>query len=83
MDDEKAIVILALHKSQKKIDLELPLYITVNDLIFGLNQAYSLGFDTTNLGWCCLKTENPIALLKGDRTLKEYGIHNGTVINIT
>ncbi len=30
-----------------------------------------------------LKAERPIALLRGERTLREYGIRDGSVINIT
>ena len=30
-----------------------------------------------------LRTERPIALLRGERMLYEYGIRDGTLINIT
>ena len=83
MDEDKVIVVLYLHKKQQKIDMELPLDITVNELIAGLNQAYGLEIDQENINQNYLKTENPIALLKGNKTLREYNVRNATVINIT
>lgn len=80
---DKAIIVLHLHKANKKIDLEIPLNITANDLIIALNKGFNLGMDIEDITECYLKTENPIALLKGNRTLAEYKVRNGTVINIT
>ena len=51
--------------------------------IFGCPVAYELGIDTTDIKNCYLKAESPIALLKGDKTLAEFGIRNGSVINYT
>lgn len=81
--DNKAIVIFRMYKRNVEVDLEIPLDITVNELINALNDAYELGIDTTNVKNCYLKAENPIALLKGERLLYEYGVRNGTVINFT
>ena len=83
MDEDKVIVVLYLHKKQQKIDLELPLDITVNELIAGLNQAYGLEIDQENINQNYFKSENPIALLKGNKTLRECNVRNATVINIT
>ena len=38
--------------------------------------------DTSDLSRCFLRTENPIALLKGNRTLEEFGLRDGTVIHV-
>lgn len=81
--ENKAIVVFKMHKRNAEVDLEIPLDITANDLVIALNTAYELGIDTTNVKNCFLKTENPIALLKGNRLLSEYGVRNGTVINFT
>ena len=77
-------IIAVLHNqhTDEKIDLEIPLNISANELLLGLNTAFSLGIDTTDMSQCYLKTENPIRLLKGNKTLKEYKLRNGTVINI-
>lgn len=81
--ENKAIVIFKIHKRNIEVDLEIPLEITPNDLVNALNTAYELGVDTSNVRNCYLKAENPIALLKGNKTLAEFGVRNGTVINFT
>lgn len=81
--ENKAIVIFRIHKSNLETDLEIPLDITVNDLVNALNSAYELGIDTSDMKNCYLKAENPIALLKGNRMLSEFGVRNGTIINVT
>ena len=83
MNKEKAVIILHMHKRKEKVDLEVPLNITANELVIALNEAYKLGIDTSNVRTCYLKAENPIVLLKGNRPLSEFGIRNGTVINFT
>lgn len=81
--DNKAIVIFRMHKRNTEVDIEVPLDITANELVNALNTAYDLGIDMTNVKNCYLKAENPIALLKGNKMLSEYGVRNGTVINFT
>lgn len=78
-----AVVILKIHKKNIEADLEIPLDITANDLISALNEAYDIGMDIQNVRECYLKTENPIALLHGNKILAEYHIRNGSVIHIT
>ena len=79
--ENKAIVIFRIIKSNLQTDLEIPLDITANELVIALNTAYSLGIDTTDVKNCFLTAENPIALLKGNRQLSEYGVRNGTIIS--
>lgn len=79
---EKAIVILNLYKRGEAIDLEVPLNITANELVTGINSAYELGIDTSDVKNCFLRAENPIMLLRGEKTLAEFGVRNGTRINI-
>ena len=81
--DNKAIIIFKIHKRNFEVDLEIPLDISANDLVNALNTAYGLGIDMTNIKNCYLKSERPIALLKGNKSLKEFGIRNGSVINFT
>lgn len=83
MEKDTAIIILKLHKRNVEVDLEVPLDISANDLVIALNTAYELGVDTNNIKNCYLKAENPITLLKGNKTLAEFGIRNGSVINFT
>lgn len=83
MAEEKATVIVKLHKRKYQNDVEIPLNITANELVLALNSAYELGIDVTNARNCYLKSENPIALLRGNKLLSEFGIRNGTIINYT
>ena len=80
--EDKIVVDFFLHKLGKHVDLELELDMTALELVLGLNQAYNLGLDTNDLEQCYLAAENPIALLRGNRTLREYGLRDGTVIHL-
>lgn len=81
--NNKAIIIFNITKRNFSVDLEIPLDISANDLVMALNSAYDLGIDTSDVKNCYLKAENPIALLKGNKLLSDYGIRNATVINFT
>lgn len=83
MNGDTAIIVLKIPKQKLITDLEIPLNISANELVFALNTAYNLGIDTSNIKDCYLKAENPIALLKGNKTLSEFGLRNGSVINYT
>ena len=83
MNKETAIIILNIVQRKFTVDIEVPLDISANDLVKGLNIAYKLGIDTSDIKNCYLKMENPIALLKGNKTLAEFGLRNGSIINFT
>lgn len=83
MDKDKAIIIFNNYRQNTTVDIEVPLNITATELVVGLNTAYNLGIDITDIKNCYLKAENPIAFLKGNKTLAQYGIRNGSIINYT
>lgn len=83
MNRDVAIIVFNIVKRQFSVDLEIPLNITANELVVALNTAFELGIDTSNIKNCYLKAENPIALLRGNKTLSEYGVRNGSVITFT
>ncbi|MFQ7310013.1 MAG: EsaB/YukD family protein [Mediterraneibacter sp.] len=83
MEKETAVIIFNIIQREFSADLEVPLEITANELVLALNTAYGLGIDTTDIKNCYLKSENPIALLRGNKTLKEFGIRNGSIVNFT
>lgn len=83
MSGDTAIIVLKIPKQEIITDLEIPLNISANELVYALNAAYHLGIDTSNIKDCYLKAENPIVLLKGNKTLSEFGLRNGSVINYT
>lgn len=81
--DEKIIVTLVLHQRKESVDLEIPLDTTAYDLVIGLNKAFSLNIPVEDISKCYLAAENPIALVKGNRTLREIGLRNGTELHFT
>ncbi len=83
MNRDKAIIIFNHCSQNTSVDIEVPLNITAMELIVGLNAAYDLGIDISDIKCCYLQAENPIALLRGDKTLAQYGIHTGSIINFT
>lgn len=83
MNKDTAIIIFNIIKRNFSVDLEIPLDISANDLVNALNTTYELGIDTSDIKNCYLKVENPIALLKGNKTLAEFGLRNGSIINFT
>lgn len=83
MAKENATIIFNIIKRNLSVDLEIPLTISANELVIALNSAYDLSIDTSDVKNCYLKVENPIALLRGNRLLSEFGIRNGTIINYT
>lgn len=81
--ENKAIVIFRMERRNFEADLEVPLDISANELVLALNTAYRLGIDISDVKNCYLKAENPIALLKGNKLLSDFGVRNATVINFT
>ena len=74
------VMIFERRKTNECFDIEVPLNITANELIYGLNTGLKLGLDLRDANNCYLCTENPIALLKGNVALEKFGIHDGTKI---
>lgn len=81
MAKETAIVIFKAANRNIEVDIETPLDITANEFVIGLTTAYGLDINLSDIKQCYLKAENPIALLKGNKLLSEFGVHNGTIIN--
>ena len=82
MARERIVVILKRHGAGTQTDVDLPLNITANEAIIGLNEGFDLGLDVSDLSRCFLRAENPIARLRGTRTLEEFGLRDGTVIHV-
>lgn len=78
--EEKAIFIFHWTARNETFDIETPMKITANEFITALNKGLVLGINTNDISQLYLKATNPIALIKGNRTLSEYGLHNGTEI---
>ena len=83
MDEETAVITFNYMNKGISVDLRIPLDISANDLVIALNTAFDLGINTEDFKNCYLKAERPIALLRGNKILSEFGIRNGTIINFT
>ena len=79
--DNKVIVTLYDHTSDKATDLELDLDITALELFYGLDEAFGWGSAGGDIQNCYLAAENPIALLRGNKKLGEFGIRNGSILH--
>lgn len=82
IDNPKDRVIIRFKAPEKNIfcDIDVPLDISANDLVLGLNEAFHLGVDISDMKQCYLSSENPIALIKGKKLLGEFGVRDGTLI---
>lgn len=80
MAKNTAIIIFKDRVKGISVDLEIPLDITANEFVIAVNSAYQLGIDITDAKQCYLKAENPIALIRGNRLLSDFGIHTGTIV---
>ena len=80
---QKAVVVFQIPQRKFSVGLEIPLDITAKELVAALNAAYELGIDTSDIKNCYLQAENPIALLRGNRILEEFGLRSGSVIYYT
>ena len=78
--DDKVIVIFKNEQIPNGMDIQIPLNITGNELIYGLKESFNLEIDIDNPEESYLRMENPIGLIRGDTKLIEYGIRNGSVI---
>ena len=77
--EDRAVIQFMAGDGVKK-DLDVPLDISAAELIRSLNAALSLGIPQEKIADAFFKAENPITLIKGEKTLKELGIYNGTLI---
>ena len=80
MQNETVTVIFNIVERNESYDLEIPLFISANDLVVALDYAFNLGIDVSDVKNCYLQAERPIALLKGEKSLRDYGLRNGSVI---
>ena len=70
-------------KRNESVDLEIPTGITARELVLGLNEAFGLGIDTSYVKKCYMQSENPIALIKGNKLISDIGLRDGSSIYYT
>lgn len=81
MDKENVVVTLVDHVYRRSLDIEIDKNISAYELFFGLNKALHWNCNINDSYDCYLAMENPIALLRGSNSLKNFGIRNGSVIH--
>lgn len=64
----------------RMVDIQIPLFLTAEELIKALTSAYDLPINLKDSSKVYLRAENPIAFLAGQQTLEQLGIANGTRI---
>ena len=79
---ETAICIVDLGEQKGTQDLEVPLDLPASSLILAMRRIYTPEQEPGELKNSYLRCENPIALLHGSKTLRAYGVRNGTVIHL-
>ena len=77
---ENAVIEFVNKKTDERIELEVPLNITANELISALNFKYKLGINREDYHNFYMCMENPIGFFRGERSLEQFGVRNGTVI---
>lgn len=82
MENELCTVIIQFHDGRNSEDLYIPTDISGIDLILALNEAYGLHMNTNDTNHLSIRSENPIRLIKGEKTLSDYGIMNGSIIYV-
>lgn len=73
-----AVVSIYIPEHNIRDDLEVPLEITANELIQALAGIYSLELQQDMLEQYYLRADSPKCLIKGEKTLKEFGVREGT-----
>lgn len=81
MSANTAIVTVNLLPGGVHHDLEVPLDISASELCSALFQKY-WPEQYGDMQRYYLRAERPIALLRGERTLREYGLRDGSVLNL-
>lgn len=82
MSTNKIVIIINNISTGTCKDIEVPLDISASELCDAIFQKY-LPERYGDVRKYYLRSERPVALLRGERTLREYGLRDGSVINIT
>ena len=81
--NDRAVVIVRRVKDGSERDMDIPLDISLHEFIKALYSIYGIKTVEGNMGSRHLCAENPIILLKGNKLLRDYGLHEGSILYIT
>ena len=79
---DKAIITLKIQNTNEEYELEIPTEITVKELCNALNIGLKLKERNIQISNYYIKTFNPLSFIKGRDILKDYGVRNGTIIEL-
>lgn len=79
---DKAIIILKIKDRDEEFELEIPTDITVKELCKAISVGFKLDEENSQISNYYIRTFNPLAFIKGRDKLKDYGVRNGTIIEI-
>lgn len=65
---------------KRTVDVQIPLFLTGEELVKALTHAYDLPLDLNDPTQAYMRAERPIALIAGKQTLEELGIMTGSII---
>lgn len=82
MSYNNAIITIQVLETDVCRDIEVPLDISASELCEAIFQKY-FPERYGDIRRYYLKSERPVALLRGEKTLREYGLRDGSIINIT
>lgn len=77
---DSAVIEFKNENTGYKSEIEIPLSITANDLLNALNNAFNLGIEMSDTKERYLCAENPIAFLRGNKKLSDFGLRNGSIV---
>jgi uncharacterized ubiquitin-like protein YukD len=78
--ENKLIIRFKNVKLNQEYDIEVPADLTANELIYGLKNSFKLNINMDDPKDCFLRSENPIALIRGEAELTSLGLRDGSVI---
>lgn len=79
---DKVIVILKIKDIDEEFELEIPTDITVKEFCKAISEGFKLDESNMSISNYYIRTFNPLAFIKGRDKLKDYGVRNGTTIEI-
>lgn len=82
MRADTAIITVHILSTGLSMDIEVPLDISAGELCEAVYRTF-FPEESDDIQHYYLKAERPIMLLRGSKTLREFGVRDGSVINIT
>ncbi len=80
MSEKKRIWIVLYLENGEEIDLDVPAAITAEELLEGLNKGLGWGIESQIIRQWYLRSENPVAFLKGSDSLEECCLRDGSAL---